>query len=197
MRIKQLMEFDFENVMDLTLDDIIACNNRKGQTILWAFGIASEKLFGEEKTHQLYHDLGYILGAKGWDAITKHFKTDRLTPAQVAWYQDMAHLFYGPHCHAYTEYTDDMVVVTRQDCFVSMPPPGMEAMNKYVDSFAEGYLDGYRDRASYITFIWKSFIPHDRPDLLLYPVDITKYPSFCAGKSAGKPFHQLVFKWNK
>jgi len=196
-RIQQLMAFDFESVYDLTEDDIFACNNRKCQALLWGFGIAGEKIFGEEKTKQLFHDLAYLLGAKGWDAICKHFNTTKVTPAQVAWYQDMGHIFYGPHCVAYTEYTEDTVIVTRQDCLLSMPPPGMEAMNKYVDSFCEGYLDAYRERAPYMTFTWKSFIKHDQPDQLLYPVDITKYPSFCAGKSAGKPFHQLVFKWKK
>ncbi|MFH1092131.1 MAG: hypothetical protein V1742_11245 [Pseudomonadota bacterium] len=193
-RIKQLMEFDFEGFHDLSLDDMIACNNRKAQVILWAPGVVLEKLIGEEKTREYYYELGRMIGHKGWSAVLKHFKTDKLTPAQVAWYQDMAHFFYGPHTQAYTEYTEDTVVVTRSDCMVSYPPPGMEAMNKYVVPFADGYLQAYKDLSPYLEITHQPFI---REEEMAYPVDLTKYPSFCKSKRAGQPFNHLVFKWIK
>lgn len=191
-RIQQLMKFEFDSIFDLTLDDIVACNNRKFQAMLWAFGGAMEKVVGEETARKIYYELGYAIGKKGWQSILDHFKTDKLTPAQVSWYQDMAHFFYGPHCSAYTEYTEDICVVTRQDCMVTYPPPGMEAMNKYVVPFSDGYLDAYRDLSPYLEITFKPFITAEQ---LIYPVDLSKYPSFCGGKRAGQPFHQLVFKW--
>ena len=191
-RLQQLENFDFDGFSDLTLDDIFACNNRKFQRLLWSLADVGENLFGETKTNEFYYKLGYGIGQKGWTTIMKRFNTEKLTPAQVAWYQDMAHFFYGPHCQAYTEYTDDTVVVTRQDCLVSMPPPGMEDKNKYLKPFGDGYLDGYRDLAPYITIDVYSFIT---PDEMGYKVDLSKYPSFCTGKRAGDPFHQLIFKW--
>lgn len=193
-RIQELMDFRFEGFMDLSIDDIIACNNRKFQVILWLFADAAEKVMGEEKALQMYYELGYFLGKKGWEAIQKRFNTDKVTPAQVAWYQDMAHFFYGPHCQAYTEYTEDTVVVTRQDCLVTMPPKGMEDKHKYVLPFGEGYLQAYRDLAPYLTITSQGYIG---PEEMEYEVDLTKYPSFCSGKKAGDPFHQLVFKWKE
>lgn len=193
-RIQQLMKFEFDGFMDLTLDDIIACNNRKAQVLLWAFSYAGEKVMGEEKTRELYYELGHMIGKKGWQAVLDRFNTKKLTPAQVAWYQDMAHFFYGPHCSAYTEYTEDTVVVTRQDCMVTYPPPGMEDRNKYVIPFATGYLDAYRELSPEITI---TFLPFITAEEMQYPVDLTKYPSFCGGKRAGHKFHQLIFKWNE
>jgi len=193
-RIKQLMEFDFESVWDLSLDDIIACNNRKFQAVVWLFADAAEKVMGGEKTSELYYELGYTIGKKGWETILKHFNTKKLTPTQVAWYQDMAHFFYGPHCQAYTEYTEDTVVVTRQDCLLTMPPKGMEDKNKYVEPFIEGYLQAYKELAPYLAITYQAFIT---PEEMEYKVDLTKYPSFCAGKRAGGHLHQLIFKWKE
>ena len=191
-RIQQLMTFDFDSFMDLTLDDIVACNNRKFQVMLWSFGGAAEKVAGEETAFKIYNELGYAIGKKGWESILKHFKTDKLTPAQVAWYQDMAHFFYGPHCSAYTEYTEDAVVVTRQDCMVTMPPKGMEDKCKFVQPFVDGYLQAYRDLSPYLEITFQGFITAEEMN---YKVDLQKYPSFCGGKKAGQPFHQLVFQW--
>ncbi len=192
-RIQKLMNFDFEGFGELSIDDIIACNNRKFQAVLWLFADAVTTVTSEEKALKMYYELGYMLGKKGWEGMQKRFNTDRVTPAQVAWYQDMAHFFYGPHCQAYTEYTEDTVVVTRQDCLVSYPPPGMDDKRKFVIPFAEGYLKAYTDIAPYITITSQAFITEEEME---YKIDLTKYPSFCSCKRAGEPFHQLVFKWN-
>lgn len=193
-RIQQLMTFDFNDAFDLSVDDIVACNNRKSQALQWLFSIAGEKIVGEETTKKIYYEAGFMVGTKGWKGMCSRFKTDTVTPAQLAWYQDMAHFFYGPHCSAYTEYTEDTVVVTRQDCFVTCPPPGMEDQIKYVFPFVDGYLDAYRKLATYMTITYKGWITKEE---MIYPVDLSKYPSFCAGKRAGQKFHQLTFVWNK
>jgi hypothetical protein len=193
-RIQQLMNFEFDDYFDLTEDDIFACNNRKMQAMLWLFAAVAEKLWGEEKAFKLYWEAGHMVGTKGWKGMCNRFKTDKITPAQYSWYQDMAHFFYGPHCTAYTEYTEDTVVVTRQDCLVSRPPAGMEAQNKYVAPFIEGYIQAYVDLAPYITV---KFYPFVTEEDMPYKVDLTKYPSFMAGKRAGQPFSQFVTKWIK
>ena len=193
-RLQDLMTFNFESYADLSLDDMIACHSRKGQAVLWNYAAPSEKLFGVENTEKLYYELGHTTGEKGWKGVLKHFNTDKLTPAQVAWYQDMAHFFYGPHCQAYTEYTEDTVYVTRTDCFVSMPPKGFENAVKYVKPYCEGYLDAYRELSPYLYINQQFFIGKDE---MQYEVDLNKYPSFCHNKRAGQPFHTLIFKWIK
>ncbi len=35
------------------------------------------------------------------------------------------------------------------------------------------------------------------PEEMEYKIDLTRYPSFCKGKRAGEPFHQLVFHWKE
>jgi hypothetical protein len=191
-RIQQLQKFDFESVMDLSVDDIFACNNRKAQALEWSFGLALEKVLGVETANKIYYEVGYTAGHKGWAGICDHFKTDKITPMMNAWYQDMAHLFYGPHTQCWCEYTETLCVVTRQDCFVSYPPPGMEAMNKYTKPFSEGYLQAYMDMAPYMECIDLNFITEDQ---MLYKADLKKYSAFNVGKRAGQPFHQLIFKW--
>ena len=192
-RVKQLMAFDFESAWDLSVDDIIACNNRKFQAVQWSFADAALKVVGEEKTNELYYEIGRTAGKAGWQAIINHFGTKKLTPAQVAWYQDMAHFFYGPHTHAYTEYNEDTVVVTRQDCGISFPPRGMEDKNKYLDPFGDGYIGAYRELAPYLEITLQQFI---KPEDMKYKVDLSKYPSFGEGyKRAGDPIGQIIFKW--
>ena len=193
-RVQDLMSFNFNGFHDLSLDDMIACHSRKGQAILWGIGFAAEKVVGEETTNKIYYELGYSVGKKGWQTFLDHFNVKVPTPAQVAWYQDMAHIFYGPHCQTYTEYTEDTCIVTRQDCFVSYPPPGMEAANKYVKPFTDGYLDAYRAITPEIEVTLQLFVTKEQ---MCYEADLSKYPSFQKSKRAGQPLNALIFKWKK
>ena len=60
-RVRQLMAFDFESAWDLSVDDIIACNNRKFQMMIWSFADAAVKVVGEEKTHELFFEIGDLI----------------------------------------------------------------------------------------------------------------------------------------
>jgi hypothetical protein len=193
-RIQQLMSFDFDGLSDLTLDDMFAVNGRYFQTLMWSIGTFVEVASGDpDLAAKVYYTIGNRMGERGWRGALNHFKTDRLSPAQLAWYQDMSHLFYGPHTQAYVEYTDRVVVVTRNGCFATIPPPGVEANKLWLDNLSQGFIDAYANLAPYLRMSAQSFI--EDPSDLTYKVDVTKYASFCQSKRAGQWFRQVVFEY--
>jgi hypothetical protein len=191
-RIAQLGSFQFSGLEDVSLDDIVAMLGRKFPTLLWSIGAAVEQCAGESTAGEVYYNLGYSFGNAGWQNLERRFHTNKLTPAQVAWYQDMAHIFDGPHAKAHTVYTESVVVVTRADYLLTIPPRGIELHKEWVRRFSDGYLTAYRERAPYLEISLQMYVAD--PGSLAYPIDIRNFPTF-AGRYPTMSFYQLLFKW--
>lgn len=176
-RVEKLITFDFKDLNDLSIDDIFAGHTRMFKAIFYAFCTAAEQLWGEDKAMELVKRMGYNMGYKGWKAIMKRFNTDEVSPEQCAWYQDMAHLFYGPDTHAYCEYDEEKIICTRERCLFK-PPEGMEHLGKYCSAFDDSYIEAYMEAQPSLEATRETF---KKPDELKYKVDVSKYPSYTGG----------------
>jgi len=122
-RIQKLNSLEFMGLSELTVDDMWAVNSRNSQIIFWSLGQTVSRLSSPDVAAEVYYQLVNSLAAGGWRNALRHFGTDRLSAAQLAWYQDASHIFYGPHTQAYVEYDERVVTVTRNGCQISYHHP--------------------------------------------------------------------------
>ncbi len=176
-RIDQLVKFQFNNYNDLSSDDIFATHAEMFKRIFYAFAVAGEQLWGEQPSLQLFDRMGYNMGMRGWKLVQKRFNTDKVAPAQIAWYQDYAHLFYGPGTHAYGHYDDQKCICTREKCLFK-PPDGLEDKAKYCETFDRAYLRGYMDVQPGLVC---TIDPFEHPNKLPIDVGAKKFPTYQGG----------------
>ena len=144
-RLNKLMSFDFEGIDDLSLDDIFAAHSEMYKRALYAMLMAAEELWGIEKADQLAFQLGYKGGTMGWTKVQKHFRTGKLEPDQIAWYQDMGHLFYGASTKAFSDFDDEKCIVTREKCLYKPPEELGEKGKNWCRNIDDGFMKAYCD----------------------------------------------------
>jgi len=108
---------------------------------------------------------------KNWSKIQEHFGTKELSMEQIAWYQDMAHMFYGPCTEAYTEYDDEKCVVTREKCIMKATKE-LDHLRKYDVAMCNGVLKGYMDCQP--NLIAERVCTYAKPEDLKIKVDLDK-----------------------
>ena len=184
-RINKLVEFKFNNRDDLTNDDLFAVHSEMFKRVFYAFAIAGEQLWNEEKSLRLFDRMGYIMGERGWQLQQERFGGGKVASAQIAWYQDMAHLFYGPGTHAYGHYDDDKCICTREKCLFK-PPEGMEEKSKYCETFDRAYIRAYMDVQPGLVCRVDPFLP---PDKLPIDVKAEEFPTYQGGTVCQHVWH--------
>jgi len=181
-RVEKLISYDKDTVKgieDLTVDDVIAAHSEMYKRTFHSTFAAAEKLWGEKKALELAHEVGYTMGKKGWGFLQEHFGTKDVLPWMDSWYQDIAHLYYGPDTHGYSEYDDIMCVCTRERCLFRPPADKLKEWGKYCVAFDKAYNIGYEEmQPSLHAELSNSF---EKPEKLKVPVDVESFPSYEGG----------------
>ena len=102
-----------------------------------------EQLWGVEKGLELARAIGAESGLRGWTSVQKKFGKV-VKPGPMAWYQDAAHILYGPDTHAYSWFDDTKCVCSRPRC-AFRPPAGWEENAKYCVAFDYAYIEHYME----------------------------------------------------
>ena len=170
-RMEKLVNFDFVGLDDITTDDLFAVNSLTTKKMLYAMYGVAEQLWGEEKTMEYAETAGRTMYNRNWALIQQRFGTLELSPEQIAWYQDMAHLFYGPCTEAYTEYDDEKCVVTREKCIMKATKE-LAHLRKYDEAMCNGVLKGYMDRQPNLEC--ERVCSYGGPEDLVIKVDLDK-----------------------
>ncbi len=102
-----------------------------------------EKLWGVDKALELARTIGTETGTRGWTNVQKRWG-EIVSPRAMAWYQDIAHILYGPDTHAYTWFDDTKAVCSRPRC-AWRPPAGWESQAKYCVAFDYAYIEAYME----------------------------------------------------
>lgn len=141
-RLKEVVEFRIgTDISALTVDDCFA-GHAMMYKLMWHNMInAVERQHGEEATIEFARGFGYPMGERGWKLLQERFGTP-IPLDKIIWYQDVAHLLYGPDTHAYSWFDEEKSVCTRTRCLFR-PPKGMEKNGKYCRVFDDAYVEGY------------------------------------------------------
>lgn len=95
-----------------------------------------ENNIGEEKTKELEREFGKDRGGLGW-LLSQRLFGSPVPLDKIAFFQDFAHMLYGPNMQPYTWFDDEKTVSSRFSC-TFQPPPGRESMAKYCRTLCEG-----------------------------------------------------------
>jgi hypothetical protein len=135
----------FKNVSDdlskLTVDETYATLARQMKFQWHNVFVQAEKIWGVDKAMQLARAIGTECGLRGWTSVQNHFGKN-VEPGPMAWYQDIAHMLYGPDTHAYTWFDDKKAVCSRPRC-AFRPFADMPGNIKYCVDFDYAYIEAY------------------------------------------------------
>ncbi len=176
-RIRQLVELEFEGYEDISADDVVAACSERYKRTFYAFAEAAESLWGEEMALQLFDQMGYMMGVRKWKSVQKRYGAKKITPAQIAWFQDMGHLFYGPGTKAYSQCDGDKCVCTRHDCLFKRPE-GLGDKAKYCETFDRAYIRGYMDVQPGLVCTLHTFL---QPEELPIDAAVKSFPTYKGG----------------
>jgi hypothetical protein len=132
-----------EDLSKLTVDETYATLARQMKFQWHNIFNQVEKIWGVEKGLELARAIGRECGLRGWSSVQGRFGKN-VEPEPMAWYQDIAHMLYGPDTHAYCWFDDVKAVCSRPRC-AFRPPKGMEANAKYCVAFDYAYIEAYME----------------------------------------------------
>jgi hypothetical protein len=92
---------------------------------------------------KLQRELGKHRGSLGWmNTQAKHGSPVPLE--RIAYFQDFAHLLYGPNMQTYTWFDDEKVVCSRTSCSFA-PPSGKNDYAVYCRELCDGMTNAYME----------------------------------------------------
>lgn len=143
-RVEEIARFQVPtDLSKLTVDETYACLARQMKFQWHNFFNQIEKMDGVEYALKVARALGDECGRKGWTSVHGRLGND-VSPEGMAWYQDIAHMLYGPDTHAYCWFDDKKAVCSRPRC-AFRPPAGMEPNAKYCVAFDYAYIEAYME----------------------------------------------------
>jgi hypothetical protein len=104
---------------------------------------AVEAKYGEEGWRELARGLGYPLGDRGWRLLQERFGSP-VPLEKIVWYQDIAHMLYGPDTHAYSWCDEVKSICSRTRCLFR-PTADMLDCARYCRLFDTSYIEAYMD----------------------------------------------------
>ncbi len=143
-RVEAVARFEVdEDLTKLTVDDSYAALARQMKFQWHNMFNKIEQLWGEEKALELARTIGRETGLRGWTNVQKRWG-EIVSPRAMAWYQDIAHILYGPDTHAYTWFDDVKAVCSRPRC-AWRPPVNWLSQAKYCVAFDYAYIEAYME----------------------------------------------------
>jgi hypothetical protein len=141
-RTKQVAQFKSgEDLSQLTVDDCFAGHSFMFKLHWHTTFKAITTKYGLPAAMDIAWGLGYPLGERGWKLLQERFGSP-VPLEKIVWYQDIAHLLYGPDTHAYSWCDERKSVCSRTRCLFR-PPEGMEECAAYCRHFDTAYIDAY------------------------------------------------------
>jgi len=132
-----------EDLSRLTVDDVIAGHSFMFKIHWHSLFKSIDKLSDQALAAKVARDIGYNLGKRGWELL--QLKFGKPVPLEkIVWYQDCAHLLYGPDTHAYSWCDNEKSVCSRQGCLFR-PPESMCESALYCRTFDNAYIEAYMD----------------------------------------------------
>lgn len=142
-RLKDVLEFRVTDLAEITIDDAFAGHSGMFKLHWHSLYRAIEEKFGVEAALDIANGLGYPLGKRAWSFLQETF--GKPVPLdKVIWYQEMAHLLYGPDTHAYSWTDGKKAVACRARC-AFRPTADFCTNAKYCMLFDDAYNIGYMD----------------------------------------------------
>lgn len=143
-RLEELYHFHVnEDLSELTNDDLFASCSHKMQ-LAWNNSVrVHEMLHGESKTMEFVRAVGSLYGPNVWTFLRERWGSP-VPVDKFAWYQDFAHMQYGPATKAYTWFDEEKIVCARVECR-TRPPKGMESNGKYCQAYDDAVLKTYME----------------------------------------------------
>jgi hypothetical protein len=143
-RVKEVAQFKVsEDLSKLTVDEIFAAHTYMFKLQWHSIFKTIENRYGVKEARQIARDLGYPMGKRGWTLLMERFGSP-VPLDKAAWYQDIAHLLYGPDTHAYSWTDGEKSVCARTRCLFHQPEE-MESNSVYPRSFCDAYIEAYMD----------------------------------------------------
>ncbi len=141
-RVQDVIQFKTgEDLSQLTVDDVFAGHTQMFKIHWHTQFKAAEKVAGKEVARKIAFEVGDPLGARGWEFLQKSF--GKPVPLdKIVWYQDIAHMLYGPDTHAYSWCDEEKSICCRTRCLFR-PPKGMEHSACYCRIFDTAYIEAY------------------------------------------------------
>ena len=141
-RVEDVIKFKTgEDLSSLTVDDVFAGHTQMFKIHWHTQFLAAKKVAGEEVAKKIAFEVGDPLGARGWQFLQERF--GKPVPLdKIVWYQDIAHMLYGPDTHAYSWCDEEKSICCRTRCLFH-PPKGMEGSAIYCRIFDTAYIEAY------------------------------------------------------
>lgn len=132
-----------DDLSKFTVDELYAlsCLNNRIET--YERLEKMEKIMGKEKTLQIQRELGKSRGNLGWMNTQARYGSP-VPLDKIAFFQDLAHLLYGPNMQTNTWFDDEKVVCSRTSCTFA-PPAGRESYAVYCLELCGGMTNAYME----------------------------------------------------
>lgn len=132
-----------EDLSTLTVDDVISGHSFMFKMHWHTFFNVIAKMNDQDMAITAAREIGYDLGKRGWELLQQKFGTP-VPLEKIVWYQDIAHLLYGPDTHAYSWCDNEKSICCRQGCLF-WPPKNMCESAVYCRAFDNAYIEAYMD----------------------------------------------------
>jgi len=143
-RVAEVVEFRTgEDLSQLSVDDVFAGHTQMFKMHWHTLLNGVETMCGGDMPQKVARELGYPLGARGWKLLQERFGSP-VPLEKIVWYQDFAHLLYGPDTHGYSWCDKEKSVCCRTRCLFR-PPKGMESCARNCRTFDNAYIEAYME----------------------------------------------------
>jgi len=102
-----------------------------------------EDRYHEEGWRAISRMWGNFVGESYWKLVRKKFGSP-VPVDRIIWYQDIAHMFFGPDTHAYSWCDEAKAVCARQRCLFR-PMLGMQSCAKFCRVFDDAIVEAYME----------------------------------------------------
>ena len=143
-RLHKVLNYDVpEDLGQVSLDDVYGALGYSMKYQWHQIFATIEEVAGEQTARDVAWSHGYKCGVRNKTAMMKRWG-EQILPRIEAWYQDIAHMIYGPESEAYAWFDDVKAVCSRPNCGYR-PPEGMECTAKFCVHYDYAFLAGYMD----------------------------------------------------